>query len=104
MIVTTCNNASVAVINENYEEVLNVEVCTSNVQEMFAPDVDLNVFTAPYENLRDIIAGDEVFVLSPYLLVQYLPYFMQVEPIVQEIVRPHLEMNSKFRNKNFAIN
>ena len=89
IIVTICSTSSIVVVMDNYPD----------VQTIFASDVDFNMFAAPNVSLEDIITDDEVFVFSPYQLVQCLPYFMQVEPVVQEIVRPHLEMNFKFRNK-----
>ena len=72
-------------------------------QEELVPDVDFDLFTLPPVSLRDFVTDDEVFVSSPYQTTQCLPYFVQYNQVVQEIVRPHLRMNFKFRNKHFAI-
>lgn len=84
-----CNNNCTIIIDQP----------SLDVQEAFIPEADFSTFVLSNKYCSEIVIDDEVFVLSPCQLVQCLPYFMQIEPVVQGIVQPHLGMNFKFRNK-----
>ena len=89
-----------AICNSNC--VFVIDPISHDEQEELVPDVDFDLFTLPPVSLRDLITDDEVFVSSPYQTTRCLPYFVQYNQVVQEIVRPHLRMNFKFRNKIFC--
>lgn len=93
IIATICNNNCTIIIDP----------ASPDVQEAFISEADFITFVSLDKYCAEVVIDDEVFVLSPYQLVQCLPYFMQIEPVVQGIVRPHLRMNFKFRNKYFVI-